>query len=76
MTVELDADLVDQLSALLKPLGLTPDDYFQMCINYIIWRTQPIVKRLKLCLRNGEPNNFLLSSSEYYAYYELKIKVW
>lgn len=33
--VELDADLVDQLSVLLKPLGLSPDDYFQMCINYM-----------------------------------------
>lgn len=33
--VELDADLVNQVAEILKPMGLTPDDYFQMCINFM-----------------------------------------
>lgn len=33
--VEIDADLVDKAAEILKPMGLTPQDYFQMCINFM-----------------------------------------
>jgi hypothetical protein len=33
--VEIDAELVDKVAEILKPMGLTPQDYFQMCINFM-----------------------------------------
>lgn len=33
--VEIDADLVDQVAEVLNPMGLTPQECFQMYINFI-----------------------------------------
>ena len=33
--VEIDAELVDKVVEILGPMGLTPQDYFQMCINFM-----------------------------------------
>ena len=33
--MEIDAELVDKVVEILGPMGLTPQDYFQMCINFM-----------------------------------------
>ena len=57
--IELDADLVDQVAKILKPMGLAPDDYFQMCINFMgnPANREKVEALFMKCLAEGDHNN-------------------